>query len=319
MQPLDSEPLRTAGEIVSLMRTLMPDCNHEALRTGATIEWTCVIEDIGRVRCTSFSDRRGPGGVFRMPVHAATVDQLGLAPEIQSLAMAPAGLVLVVGPRSSGKRTLMSALVDLINRTLQAYVITIEHEANIVHAPGNSIISQREVRRSDDEMQTAARAALREDPDVLLLEEIRTGSLMNVALEAAASGHLVIGGFRAHSSIESIERIVALYAPACARQVRLALAANLRGVVAQVLLTDVRGGRVAAREVLLNTAAVAGVIAEGKTAPLPGTKTLGDALAAYVEKGIVDIGEAYRHVTDRSAFTALLKRRGIHTPVERLE
>ena len=139
---------------------------------------------------------------------------------------------------------------------------------------------------------------------------------MNVALEAAASGHLVIGGFRAHNSVDSIERIVALYAPEHAQQVQLVLAANLRGVVAQVLPTDVRGGRVAAREVLLNTAVIAGVIAEGKTAQLPSTNgmvPLADALAAYVEKGIVDIGEAYRHVTDRRAFTALLKRRGIDT------
>jgi twitching motility protein PilT len=323
LQPIDGEPLRTASEIVSMMRTLMPDFDHEALRTGATVEWTCELKDIGRVRCTGFSDHRGPGGVFRMPVHAATVNQLGLAQEIQSLALEPAGLVLVVGSRSSGKRTLMSALVDLINRTLHAYVISIEHEVNTVHAPGNSIISQREVRRNEDEMLTAARAALNEDPDVLLLEEIRTGSLMNVALESAASGQLVIGGFDAHNSVEAIERIVALYSPEHAQQVQLALAATLRGIVAQVLLTDVRGGRIAAREVLLNTPAIAGVIADGKTAQLPGTNgmvPLSDALGAYVEKGIVNIGEAYRHVTDRSAFTALLKRRGIDTSsIERFE
>ena len=323
LQPIDGEPLRTASEVVSLMRTLMPDFTHEGLRTGATIEGSCEIKDIGRVRCTGFSDHRGPGGVFRMPVHAATVDQLGLAQEIQSLAMEPSGLVLVVGPRSSGKRTLMSALVDHINRTRQAYVITIEHEVNIVHAPRNSIISQREVRRNEDETLAVARAALSEDPDVLLLEEIRTGGLMNVALEAAASGQLVIAGLRAHDSVEAIERIVALYAPEHAQQVQLALAANLRGVVAQVLLTDVGGGRVAAREVLLNTPAAAGVIAEGRTAQLPGTNgmvPLGDALGAYVEKGIVNIGEAYRHVTDRPAFTALLKRRGIDTSaVERFQ
>jgi hypothetical protein len=145
----------------------------------------------------SFSDHRGPGGVFRlMPVRTVSADQLGLSREVQSLALEPEGLVLITGSRSSGKRALISSLVDLINRNRRDHVITIEREVNIVHARGSSFISQREVRGTDDDVLAAARAALREDPDVLVLEQIRTGLLMNVALEAAASGHLVIGGFR---------------------------------------------------------------------------------------------------------------------------
>ena len=271
LQSLDGEPVHTSSDVISLLLTLMPDRSHEALRTGATTEWICDIEDIGRVRCMSFSDHRGPGGVFRlMPVRTVSVDQLGLPREVQSLAIEPEGLVLISGSRSSGKRTMMSALVDLINRTRRDHVITIEREVNIVHERGSSFISQREVRGSDDDVLAAARAALREDPDVLVLEQIRTGLLMNVALEAAASGHLVIGGFSAHNATEAIDRIIDLYAPEYARQVQLALADNLRGVVAQVLLPKMGGGgRVAAREVLLNTPAVAGVIAEGKTSQLP--------------------------------------------------
>jgi twitching motility protein PilT len=329
LQSLDGEPLHTSSDVISLLLTLMPDRSHEALRTGATTEWICDIEDIGRVRCMSFSDHRGPGGVFRlMPVRTVSVDQLGLPREVQSLAIEPEGLVLVAGSRSSGKRTVMSALVDLINRSRRDHVITIEREVNIVHERGSSFISQREVRGNDDDVLAAARAALREDPDVLVLEHIRTGLLMNVALEAAASGHLVIGGFSAHNATESIDRIIDLYAPEYARQVQLALADNLRGVVAQVLLPRIGGGRVAAREVLLNTPAVAGVIAEGKTSQLPmaieGGRRLGmvplhDALVGYVQSGVVDVREAYRHVTDRPAFLALLKRQGIDTSVlERL-
>jgi twitching motility protein PilT len=329
LQGLDSEPVHTAGDVVSLLLTLMPDRSHETLRTGATTEWICDIEDIGRVRCMSFSDHRGPGGVFRlMPVRSVSVDQLGLAREIQSLAIEPEGLVLVAGSRSSGKRTLISALVDLINRTRRDHVITIEREVNVVHDRGSSFISQREVRGGDDEVLAAARAALREDPDVLVLEQIRTGLLMNVALEAAASGHLVVGGFSAHNATESVDRILDLYAPEHARQVQLALADNLRGVVAQVLLRKTGGGRVAAREVLLNTPAVAGVIAEGKTSQLPmaieggrrvGMVPLSDALVSYVQHGIVDVREAYRHAADRPAFLAALKRHGVDTSaVERL-
>lgn len=329
MQSLEGEPVLTSNDVVSLLLSLMPERNHEALRTGATTEWISDLEDIGRVRCMSFRDHRGPGGVFRlMPVRAVSVDQLGLSREIQRLAIEPEGLLLIVGPRSSGKRTLMSAFVDLINRTRRDHVITIEREVNIVHARGSSVVSQREVRGTDEEVQSAARAALREDPDVLVLEQIRTGLLMNVALEAAASGHLVIGGFSAHNATEAVDRIIDLYAPEYSRQVQLALADNLRGVIAQVLLPKIGGGRVAAREVLLNSPAVAGVIAEGKTSQLPmaieggrrhGMVPLNDGLLGYVQSGVVDVREAYRHVTDRAAFLALLKRQGIDTsPIERL-
>ena len=329
LQSLDGEPVHTAADVISLLLSLMPDRSHEALRTGATTEWICDIDDIGRVRCMSFSDYRGPGGVFRlMPVRTVSADQLGLSREIQSLAADPEGLVLITGSRSSGKRALISSLVDLINRTRRDHVITIEREVNIVHDRGNSFISQREVRGTDDDVLVAARAALREDPDVLVLEQIRSGLLMNVALEAAASGHLVIGGFSAHNVTESIDRILDLYAPEYARQVQLALADNLRGVVAQVLLPKIGGGRVAAREVLLNTPAVASVIAEGKTSQLPmaieggrrvGMVPFNDAMVSYVQSGIVDLRDAYRHVTDRPAFLALLKRQGVDTSaLERL-
>ena len=267
----------------------MPERSHEALRTGAATEWICSIEGVGRVRCMSYRDHRGPGGVFRlMPTRSVSADQLGLPRPVQDLAIEPEGLVLVVGPRSSGKRTLMSAFVDLINRTRRDHVITIEREINIVHERNQSFISQREVRGNDDEMLAAARAALREDPDVLVIEDLRTGPLMNVALEAAASGRLVVGGFSAHTAASAIDRIISLYAPEYHRQVQFALADSLRGVVVQVLLRKTGGGRVPAREVLLNTPAVSSVIAEGKTSQLSmaieggrryGMTPLNDALA----------------------------------------
>lgn len=321
---IDSEPVYTASDVISLLTTSMPDGRQDVRETGATTEWISDIEGIGRVRCTSFTDHGNPAGAFRMmPVGAVSVDQLGLAREIQSLALAPDGLILVTGPRASGKRTLISALVDLINRTSQRHVITIEREITIVHVQKYTVISQREVRGNDEDVAAAARAALREDPDVLVLEQIRTGGLMTVALEAAASGHLVIGGFSAHSVTESIDRIIDRYMPEYTpRQAQLALADNLRAVVAQVLLAKAGGGRVPAREILLKTDAVGRLIAEGKTSQLPmaieagrphGMKPLSDALIAYVQNGIVDVREAYRHVTDRPAFIALLKRQGIDT------
>jgi twitching motility protein PilT len=329
LQMLDGEPVHTSRDVESLLLTLMPERSHEALRTGAQTEWITDIEGVGRVRCMSFRDHRGPGGVFRlMPTRSVSVEQLGLPRHVQSLAIEPEGLVLIAGPRSSGKRTMMAAFVDLMNRTRRDHIITIEREINIVHERGNSFISQREVRGNDDEMLAAARGALREDPDVLMIEDLRTGGLMNVALEAAASGHLVVGGFSAHTATGAIDRIIDLYAPEYRRQVQFALADSLRGVIVQVLLKKVGGGRLPAREVLLNTPAVSSVIAEGKTSQLPmaieggrryGMMPLNDALVGLVQSGAVEARDAYRQSTDRPGFLAALSRQGIDTSfVERL-
>ncbi len=237
VQTIDGAPVLGPNDVESLLLTLMPERNAEALRTGVASEWICDLPDVGRVRCMSFRDHLGPGGVFRMmPARTITADQLGLSREIQALAIEPEGLVLVAGPRSSGKRTLMSGFVDLINRTRRDHVITVESEINVVHERIGSFISQREVRGSSDEMLAVARAALREDPDVLVLEEVRTDGLMSLALDAAASGQLVIGGFPAHNASGAVDRIIDLYPPEYRRQVQLSLAQNLRGVVAQVLL-----------------------------------------------------------------------------------
>jgi len=251
-----------------------------------------------------------------------SVDQLGLPSAVRGLASEPEGLVLVAGPRSSGKRTLISAFVDLINRTRRDHVITIEREINIVHERGSSFISQREVRGNDDDLLAAARAALREDPDVLVIEDLRTAGLMDVAFEASASGHLVVGGFSAPTATGTVERIIDLYPPDHRRQVQLALAGSLRGVVAQALLKKRSGGRVAAREVLLNTPAVSSVIAEGKTSQLPmaietgrryGMMPLNDALVSLVQQGVVDGREAYRCASDRHGLLAALKLQGLDT------
>jgi twitching motility protein PilT len=329
IQMLEGEPSHGPNDVESLLLTLVPDRNHEALRSGVATEWISDVDGVGRVRCLSFRDHRGPGGVFRMmPVRAVSAEQLGLPSEVQSLALEAGGLVLVAGSRLSGKRTMISALVDLINHTRRDHVITIESEINVVHERGTSFISQREVRGSHDDVEGVARAALREDPDVLVVESMRTAPLINVALEAAGSGQLVIGGFPAHNTTAAVDRIINLYPPENRRQMQLALAENLRGIVAQVLLRKTGGGRLPAREILLNTPAVAGIIAEGRTSQLPaaieggrrqGMLPLNDALAAFVQSGSVDVREAYRRAADRAGFLALLKRLGMDTTaVERM-
>ena len=229
--------------------------------------------------------------------------------------------MLVAGPRSSGKRTMISAFVDLINHTRRDHVITIESEINIVHERGRSFISQREVRGSYDDVLTAARAALREDPDVLVIEICARGADERGARSrgVGAARRRRILGAHGRRRDRSHHRPLSAGVP---RQVQLALAENLRGVVAQVLLRKPGGGRLAAREVLLNTPAVASVIAEGKTSQLPmaieggrryGMMPLNDALVGFVQSGAVDVREAYRRSTDRAGFLALLKRKGVDT------
>ena len=329
LQMLDSEPVLTALEVESLLLPLMPERAHEALRKGAPTEWICDIDGVGRVRCATFRDHVGPGAVFRlMPTRTASADQLGLSKAVQALASEPEGLILVAGPRSSGKRTLISAFVDLINRTRRDFVITIEREIRVVHSRGGSFISQREVRSNDEDLLAAARAALREDPDVLVIEDLRAASRMDVAFEAASAGRLVIGGLPAPTATSAVERIVDLYAPDHRRQVQLAIAGNLRGVISQVLLKNSVGGRTPAREVLLNTSAVSGILAEGKTASLStaieggrryGMVPFNDSLMSLVQSGTVDGREAYRHAHDRASLLAAFRRQGVDTSfLERL-
>jgi len=325
---LDGEPALGPNHVAALLMALVPESGGHGLRTGTAAEWTSDVEHVGRVRCQSFSDYRGPGAVLRIMARAPSVGQLGLAREVQALAGESEGLVVIAGPRSSGKRTLIAALVDLINRTRRVHVITIEREIAIAQTSGQSLLSQREIGGGDAQLLAAARAALREDPDVLVLEQIHTRELVDLALEASAKGHLVIGGMVARSASEAVDRALHFDAPERPRAIQRALADNLRGVVAQVLLPKAGGGRIAAREVLLASPTVAGLIAEGATAQLPmaieGGRTLGmvslvDVLVAYVQDGSVEISDACRYVNDREAFRMRLEQLGIDVaPLERL-
>ncbi len=227
---LEGEAVLSAPEVESHILDIMPERNREALRSGVGTEWICDVADVGRIRCMSFRDHRGAGGIFRMiPARAISAEQLGLSREIQGLCAEAEGLVLVTGPRSSGKSTLISAFVDLINRTRSDHVITLESQIKFVHESRTSLVSQREVRGDNDELVAAARTALRENPDVLVIEDLRTPELLNVALAAAESGHLVIGSLSAHTTTAAIDRIIDQTTPERRPKIQLALAEALRG------------------------------------------------------------------------------------------
>ena len=325
---LDSEGPLGSEDVEALVLEVLPD----RLEAGALIterEWICDIKDVGRVRCLAFSDHRGPGGIFRMiPARAISVEQLGLSREIQGLGAEPEGLVLVTGPRASGKSTLLAAFVDLISRTRSDHVITVESRVKVVHENRMGIVSQREVRGGAHEWLATIRGALRENPDVLVVEDLRAPEVAAEAIEAAASGYLVIAGIPAHSAPEAVTRLIEQAMPERRSSIQAALAETLRGVVAQVLLRKSSGGRVAARELLLGTPSVASLIAEGKLAQLPlaldsgrkhGMVPLTDALVAFIQSGVIDVREAWRKSSNRDGLLKQLKREGIDTSViERL-
>lgn len=329
MQTLFGEEPLTAQAVDAFMMSLAQEPTREAVRAGESTEWICDVPEVGRVRCLSFRDHRGPGVIFRMlPPRAISAEQLALSKEIQALSALPDGLVIVAGPRSSGKSTLISAFVDLVNRSRSEHVVTIESQILFVHERHRSFVSQREVRGHADEVAAAVRAAVREDPDVLVIEDLRSADVIAAAVDAAEAGRLVFGGVPAASAGQALERLIDQFPAERRGQIQTALAATLRGVVAQVLLRKRGGGRVAARELLFNTPAVAAMIGEGKLFQLPaalesgrrhGMFPLNDALAALVRGAVVDPGEAYRKAVDRDGLVAQFKRDGIDTSfVERL-
>jgi twitching motility protein PilT len=319
---LDQEAPLTAAQVEASLLEFMPERNPEMMG-GLDTEWMCDVPEVGRVRCVSFRDHRGPAAIFRMlPARAISAEQLGLSPQIQALCSESEGLVLVAGPRSSGKSTLIAAFVDQINRTRRDHVITIESQIQFVHESRSSLVSQREVRGEHDQLLAALRSALRENPDVIVVEELKSADVAALALGAASSGHLVIGALTAPTTTAAVEKLIDMFPADRRAQVRASLAENLRGIVAQVLLRKSGGGRLAAREVLLNSPAVAAMIAEGRAQHLAsaldsgrriGMVPLNDALLGFVQSGAVDTREAYRKSPDQKGLLALLKREGIDT------
>jgi twitching motility protein PilT len=319
---LENEPVLTAADVERLVLELAPPRRREALQSGP-VEWLCDVPEIGRVRCLTFRDHRGPGVLFRMlPPRAISADQLGLPPEVQALCQQSDGLVLVTGGRASGKSTLLNAFVDLINRTRSDHLVTIETQIGFVHESRRSFISQRETRGDVELAAAFARAALREDLDVMVIEDLKSAEMVAAALEAAESGRLVLASTSAASAIGALERVIDIFPAERRPKARMSLATSLRGVLAQVLLRKIKGGQIAAREILLNTPGVSTLVLEGKMFQLPavldGGRRLGmvpltDSLVGHVREGTVQAAEAYRKALDRSALLAQLKREGIDT------
>jgi twitching motility protein PilT len=329
IRQLEGEPVLSRSDVEAAIVEIGPASGHETTDRGEHSEWISEFPDLGRMRCMTFTDHRGPGVLLRMiATRAATAEQLGLSRDIEALATEPQGLVLVAGPRAGGKSTLLSALVDLVNRQRAEYVITLERQIRLVHDNRSALVSQREIRGGADEALSAARQALREGPDVLVVDDLLSPHMVPLLLTAASEGLLVFVVMTAPSTTDAVQRFVEMAPPEMRTEVEGAMAESFRGAVAQVLLKKSGGGLIAAREVLLATASVVRLIGEGHLGQLGhalesgrrhGMVPFTDTLASYVRAGIVDVREAFRKAPQRDQFLGLLKREGVDTAlVERL-
>ena len=324
MQPLEAgaTPL-TPEAVVELVDPIMPEVNRKEFAKRHDTDFAYEIAGLARFRANIFIDRRGPGAVFRViPSKILTAEQLGLSAHILQLCRLHKGLVLVTGPTGSGKSTTLCAMVDYINRTRNDHIITIEDPIEFVHANQKCLINQREVRTHTDSFKDALRAALREDPDIVLVGEMRDLETIAIAIETAETGHLVFGTLHTSTAPSTVDRIIDQFPADRQSQIRIMLAESLRGVIAQTLCRKIGGGRVAALEVLIPTQAVSNLIREGKTFQIPsmmqvgkasGMVTLNDALMDLVTRKLVPPDEAYAKSVDKTGFEALLKRAGLDT------
>ena len=309
----------TAQDLVQLLGPIMPEKNRKEFTERHDTDFAYEIAGLARFRSNVFADRQGPGAVFRViPTKILTAEQLGLSPFILQLCALNKGLVLVTGPTGSGKSTTLCAMIDHINRTRQDHIITIEDPIEFVHANQKCLINQREVHTHTDSFKAALRAALREDPDIVLVGELRDLETVAIAIETAETGHLVFGTLHTTTAASTVDRIVDQFPADRQEQIRIMLSESLRGVIAQTLCRKIGGGRVAALEVLLTNGAISNLIREGKTFQIPsmmqvgraqGMIALNDALADLVKKGLITAEEAVTRSMDKNAMTTLLNRK----------
>jgi len=313
---LEAEPLGP-DRLEAVLASIMGPKDLAEFRETNDTDWAYELEGLARFRCNAGRDRRGPMAVFRtIPGRVMTADEMGLSREVQNLCYLTKGLVLVTGPTGSGKSTTLAALVDLINRTRADHILTIEDPIEFVHQSKQCLVTQRQVGLHTRSFKQALRAALREDPDIVLVGEMRDLETVSIALETAETGHLVFGTLHTTTASSTIDRIIDQFPADRQSQVRVMLSESLRVVIAQTLCRRVAGGRVAAREILLTIPAVSNLIREGKTFQIPsimqtnrkaGMVTLNDALMELVDQGLVEPKEAYMKAVEKAGFAQSLK------------
>ena len=321
MQSLDTAaPALDPDTMVRLLDPITPEKNKAEFADRHDTDFAYEIAGLARFRANIFMDRKGKGAVFRViPSQILTAEQLGLSPAILNLCKLNKGLVLVTGPTGSGKSTTLCGMIDYINRTRKDHLITIEDPIEFVHENKLCAINQREVHNHTLSFKNALRAALREDPDIILVGEMRDLETVAIAIETAETGHLVFGTLHTTTAASTVDRVIDQFPSDRQAQIRIMLSESLKGVISQTLCKKVGGGRAAALEVLIVTSAVSNLIREAKTFQIAsmmqvgkaiGMVTLNDALMDLVTRKLVAPEEAYNKAIDKNGIEVLLKRTG---------
>ncbi len=290
-------PVLTSEQTQSMLYDIMNDGQRKAFEEKSDIDFSIELGETARFRVNIFRQRKGMGAVFRtIPTKILSLDQLGMPSTLAKLCRLEKGLILVTGPTGSGKSTTLAAMIDLINSELEGHILTIEDPIEFVHATKKCLVNQREIGPHTQSFAASLRAALREDPDIILVGEMRDLETIQLALTAAETGHLVFGTLHTSSAPKTVDRIIDVFPPAQQAQVRAMLAESLQAVITQTLCKKVGGGRVAALEILIATTAVRNLIRENKIHQIPsviqtsqsvGMRTLEGALIELVQKNLI--------------------------------
>jgi twitching motility protein PilT len=296
---------------------IVPERAREEFLRRRDADFGYELEGHGRFRANLFVDRNGIGAVFRViPNQIVPIEKLGLSQEVLRLCSLPKGLVLVTGPTGSGKSTTLASLIDYINRTRQAHIITIEDPIEFAFENKKCLVNQREVGTHTGSFRDALRAALREDPDVVLVGEMRDLETIEIALETAETGHLVFGTLHTSSAPSTIDRIVDQFPADRQAQIRVMLSESLKGVIAQMLCRRIAGGRVAAFEIMFGVPAISHLIREKKVFQIPsvmqtgvkiGMRLMNDSLLDLVKRGVITPDEALSKTQDRANLANAMK------------
>ena len=299
-------------QLTELLYSTMSDHQRRDFEANLEVDFSYAVPGLARFRVNCFHHDRGVGGAFRtIPVAVWTLEDIGAPSSFKDIINVPRGLVLVTGPTGSGKSTTLAAMIDHINTTVAGHILTIEDPIEFVHTSRKCLINQREVHRDTHGFNQALRSALREDPDIILVGEMRDIETIRLALTAAETGHLVFATLHTSSAAKTIDRIIDVFPAGEKSMVRSMLSESLRAVVAQTLMKRIGGGRIAAHEIMLATPAIRNLIREDKVAQMysaiqtgqnVGMHTLDQYLEGLVSRGIVARNEAMRKAVDRKLF-----------------
>jgi len=307
-------------ELKAMLYEICPEDKIKIFEETGDLDFGYEIPGLARYRANFFMQKWGIGAVFReIPSEILTTEQLGLPPVCNRLAMLQKGLVLVTGPTGSGKSTTLAAIIDYANKNRKDHILTIEDPVEFVHKSRGCIVNHREVGSHTKSFAAALRGALREDPDIILVGEMRDLETISLALEAASTGHLVFGTLHTQSAPKTVDRVIDVFPANQQAQIRTTLSESLRAVIAQCLFKRIdKKGRCAALEILICNPAVGNLIREGKTFQLPsviqtgkklGMQTLDDAIMDYLKKGMISGDEAFDKAIDKNRFRPFVKRK----------